>query len=141
MYTSTAPRRSGRRETADETPADETPAYETSADETSADETPADDGEKRPVSSLSSGRGPSSPESDYGEPDSPLTSPVEGKRQHRLEEIPRTPCKEKPCKPCRVCKRKSNLRKDTRYQCRACVVPLCAVPCHYDYHYKQQYWL
>ncbi|XP_045617580.2 piggyBac transposable element-derived protein 4-like [Procambarus clarkii] len=40
---------------------------------------------------------------------------------------------------CRVCKMSSK-RRDTRYKCKSCNVPLCAAPCYSKYHRKKQFW-
>ena len=42
-------------------------------------------------------------------------------------------------KRCRVCY-KSGERKDTKYECVTCKIPLCPAPCNINYHKLTQYW-
>ena len=40
---------------------------------------------------------------------------------------------------CEVC-RKNNIRKEVKYRCATCNVPLCPIKCHAFYHKKIVYW-
>ena len=67
----------------------------------------------------------------------PSTRLYGGYKRHHIELIPDT---EKVCKPqkrCRVCYRKGS-RKDTRYLCKECNVPLCLGKCFENYHSKNE---
>lgn len=57
--------------------------------------------------------------------------------QHFLATVPPTEKKAHPTKPCRVCSQTRygpKKRKETRYLCEQCVVPLCLIPCFKKYH-------
>ena len=47
-------------------------------------------------------------------------------------------CKKYPQRKCRLCK-KNGARKDTRYYCKECNIPLCKAPCFGDYHSKKMF--
>ena len=59
-------------------------------------------------------------------------------RGHVLGNIPATEKKTDPYKRCSVCYSKGK-RKETRFQCKKCEVPLCAVDCFEEYHTKVDY--
>ena len=50
--------------------------------------------------------------------------------------------KARPCKPCRVCKKKFGIRRDQRFFCPSCPSQpgLCVGQCFADYHQKVEYW-
>ena len=48
--------------------------------------------------------------------------------------LPPTVVKQNPCKRCSVCS--SFRRKETRYQCQICQMPLCIIPCFALFHTK-----
>lgn len=52
---------------------------------------------------------------------------------HLPENIPPTPCKQLPTKPCKVCKQHKK-RSETRWQCSKCLVPLHLPECFKSYH-------
>ena len=54
--------------------------------------------------------------------------------RHRLLPIPRTLKKKWPQKPCIICRKDGQLRRDTRYYCDACNVALCKNICFETYH-------
>ena len=54
--------------------------------------------------------------------------------KHELSLIYPTKTKKWPQKKCVHCRRNYGLRKDTRYRCLQCDVPLCKEPCFADYH-------
>lgn len=56
-----------------------------------------------------------------------------GFRKHELAVYPATEKTKHPQRECRVCSR-NKTRKQTRYHCRGCNVPLCVVPCYQIYH-------
>ncbi|XP_058124174.1 piggyBac transposable element-derived protein 4 isoform X1 [Anopheles coustani] len=62
----------------------------------------------------------------------PKTKPQETKENHALEKIV-TPGKERPTRKCKVCY-EEGLRKETRYICKACNVPLHAYKCFENFH-------
>ena len=58
---------------------------------------------------------------------------------HFPMEVPPTEKKRNPLRKCHVCSRKRDhtgkpIRKETRYMCKSCKVPLCVVPCFENYH-------
>ena len=57
---------------------------------------------------------------------------------HELVKFPPTERKKAPQRRCRVCQRKGQ-RKDTRFYCKACNMPLCPVDCYRDYHTKKDF--
>ena len=57
---------------------------------------------------------------------------------HTMLRYPPTEKKNRPQRKCRVCAR-NNSRRDTRYYCKECNVPLCQVPCFQDFHSKKNY--
>ena len=69
--------------------------------------------------------------------------------RHFIEKIPATDKCDKPCKRCVVCcvptghKRRKGFaaprRKETRYQCKSCLVALCVEPCFELYHTQTNY--
>ena len=65
------------------------------------------------------------------------TMPLRLTARHFPDVLPSTEKKKYAMKPCFVCnhtKRKVKKRKDTRYQCKECDVPLCLIPCFKEYH-------
>ena len=59
-----------------------------------------------------------------------------GFNSHHMVTFPSTASKKYPQRACRVCLMGSK-RKDTRYYCKECGVPLCRVPCFGKYHSKK----
>ena len=59
----------------------------------------------------------------------------EKSKKHQLCLIHPTVRKKWPQKKCVICRRNYGLRKDTRYRCMQCDVPLCKEPCFAEYHY------
>lgn len=58
-----------------------------------------------------------------------------GFKSHHMLTFPSTANKKYPQRACRVCLMDKK-RKDTRYYCKECGVPLCCVPCFGKYHSK-----
>ena len=69
---------------------------------------------------------------------------------HYPENIPPTPKKDKPYRACHVCyqrsvkdrggqKRIDCKRRETRFWCPVCKVPLCATPCFQDFHSRKNF--
>ena len=54
-------------------------------------------------------------------------------KNHVLDHIPRTSNKENPTRRCAWC-HKRKIRKESRYWCSICKVPLCVTPCFAEYH-------
>ena len=52
--------------------------------------------------------------------------------------IPATQSKTKPLRKCAVCS-KNGIRKESRYWCKTCEVPLCVVHCFEKYHTEINY--
>ena len=67
----------------------------------------------------------------------PRTRLYGGYKRHHIERIPDTEKVYKPQKRCRVCYRKGS-RKETRYLCKECNVPLCLGKCFENYHSKNE---
>lgn len=68
-------------------------------------------------------------------------TPLRLSNRHFPEFIPPTQKKNNPTRQCAMCSRKrdntgNRIRKETRYLCPNCQVPLCVVPCFKDYHTK-----
>ncbi|XP_065302057.1 piggyBac transposable element-derived protein 4-like [Dermacentor albipictus] len=60
--------------------------------------------------------------------------------RHFLSLIPPTTAKQNPTRVCRVCantQHRPKQRKESRYLCSSCQVPLCVVPCFEEYHTKK----
>ncbi|KAK8769938.1 hypothetical protein V5799_013595 [Amblyomma americanum] len=60
--------------------------------------------------------------------------------RHFLSLIPPTTAKQNPTRVCRVCtntQHRPKQRKESRYLCSTCQVPLCVVPCFEEYHTKK----
>ena len=60
-------------------------------------------------------------------------------KTHHLSTYPPTPKKQRPQRACRVCLRAQNKRRDTRYYCTDCNVPLCMGACFDKYHSQKNY--
>ena len=61
-----------------------------------------------------------------------------GFKSHHIKSFPPSDGKKYPQRRCRFCKNNS-VRKDTRYYCEECNVPLCKAPCFGDYHSKKHF--
>ena len=60
---------------------------------------------------------------------------------HFVMNIPATNKKRFPRRRCKQCSKKTDVngkpvRKETRYLCKLCQVPLCLLPCFEEYHTK-----
>ena len=67
---------------------------------------------------------------------------LQGKFSHFVKTLPPTEKKKHAQKQCVVCatsKLKPHKRKETRYSCKICDVPLCLLPCFEDYHTKIEF--
>ena len=86
----------------------------------------------------------SSDDDDAGAPPSkaPRCDPEDrlrgGFKRHEIALFPATEKKKCPQRGCRVCLKHGN-RKDTRYYCLHCGVPLCIIPCFKLYHSVANY--
>jgi len=58
-----------------------------------------------------------------------------GYTKHHMETYPATENKDYPQRACRVCQ-KRGIRRDTRFYCTSCGIPLCKKQCFEDYHSK-----
>ena len=56
---------------------------------------------------------------------------------HHITAFPATATKKYPQRKCRVCRLRGN-RKDTRFYCKECGVPLCKAPCFGHYHSEKE---
>ncbi|XP_023244129.1 piggyBac transposable element-derived protein 4-like [Centruroides sculpturatus] len=70
--------------------------------------------------------------------------PLRLMERHFPDLLPATDRKKAPTRRCAVCKTKHDgagkkLRKETRYYCQVCDVPLCAAPCFKIYHTVEKY--
>ena len=74
----------------------------------------------------------SSYDDDASPPKTPRINPISrlhgGFKAHHISTFPPTECKKYPQRMCRLCS-KNGIRKDTRYYCKECKVPLCNVSC------------
>lgn len=73
-----------------------------------------------------------------GRPSS-VPTPLRLSARHFPDFIPPTEKKTNPTRQCFICALKRNeenkrIRKETRYMCRDCDVPLCVIPCFKIYH-------
>ena len=79
---------------------------------------------------------------DYSSPGRPRSLPtpdrLRGKNGHFLENNPVPEGRKAFYKRCTVCL-KHGTRKETKFQCDKCKVPLCPVPCFKDYHTKTNF--
>ena len=69
----------------------------------------------------------------------PASRLVGGHKVHKMTIFPATR-KANPQRPCRVCRKMKDIRKDTRFYCKACNVPLCKEYCFDRYHSVQKYY-
>ena len=60
-----------------------------------------------------------------------------GFKAHHINSFPATDGKKYPQRKCRLCT-KNGIRKDTRFYCKECGIPLCKAPCLGDYHAKKK---
>ena len=63
----------------------------------------------------------------------PVNRLTDSRRSHRPVYLPSTAQKEHPSKRCKVCS-EAGLRKETRFQCGTCLMPLCRGICFSRYH-------
>ncbi|CAM1302406.1 Uncharacterised protein r2_g1225 [Pycnogonum litorale] len=66
------------------------------------------------------------------------------KARHFCSYIPPTEKKRQPTRICKVCSEKSasegnRVRKETRFWCQDCEIPLCHIPCFELFHTKKDY--
>ncbi|XP_063060042.1 piggyBac transposable element-derived protein 4-like isoform X2 [Engraulis encrasicolus] len=80
-------------------------------------------------------QGRRNPRAPFSDPESRLDGDL---RRHKLENLPPTNNRAKPGRRCRVCFRKG-LRRETKFWCVGCSVPLHPGDCFTDYHTKQNY--
>ncbi|XP_042149335.1 uncharacterized protein LOC115316962 isoform X3 [Ixodes scapularis] len=67
-------------------------------------------------------------------------NPMRLTARHFMSVIPPTAAKSNPTRVCHVCaqsKTRQTKRKESRYMCSACEMPLCVVPCFEQYHTKK----
>ena len=69
----------------------------------------------------------------------PISRLVGGFQDHELDVLPATSNKLFPTRVCRVCRKKYGRRKESRYYCMKCVIPLCVVRCFKIYHTQTNY--
>nr|XP_005559135.2 piggyBac transposable element-derived protein 4 [Macaca fascicularis] len=79
-----------------------------------------------------------------GRPCSDDVTPLRLSGRHFPKSIPPTSGKQNPTGRCKICcsqydKDGKRIRKETRYFCAECDVPLCVVPCFEIYHTKKNY--
>ncbi|XP_039719790.1 piggyBac transposable element-derived protein 4-like [Pteropus medius] len=78
-----------------------------------------------------------------GRPCSDDVTPLRLSGRHFPKSIPPTSGKQNPTGRCKVCcshnKDGKKIRRETRYFCEKCDVPLCVVPCFEIYHTKKYY--
>ena len=62
-----------------------------------------------------------------------------GFKSHELETLPSNSIKIFPTRRCRVCVKKYGRRRESRYYCVQCGIPLCVVGCFKIYHTQTNY--
>ncbi|XP_023238888.1 piggyBac transposable element-derived protein 4-like [Centruroides sculpturatus] len=73
-----------------------------------------------------------------------IPGPLRLTERHFPDLLPETDKKKAPTRRCAVCKTKHDgagkrIRKETRYYCKDCDVPLCAAPCFRIYHTMEKF--
>ena len=70
------------------------------------------------------------------DPQCRLTANMDG---HFLAELPKVGKKDLPTRPCRVCHKKGSKKRESRYFCKRCKIPLHPFPCFEKYHTLKDY--